>query len=411
MNLTQSISVLKLYHARDRYKMMQSLTEQFQDAEPTIRVAKSIRQWISNKELHLGDSLPAVRAISDRLSVSPGTVVRAIAVLKKDGIVERRGRRIHVIASGEHGVAASAVGMMSKTIAIVSPYQEQRVPGHHMTGWSDAIMPEVIAAIRSYGRHVVFIHSQALHTDGIDELIDARPSGLAFLFQYADRELIHAAKKLGELQFPVVTNWDDPDLSQVDRVLSDQEQGAYELTRWLIASGRRRIQMIWNHNEDVWWKSARRAGYVRATQEAGLEVLPAISKVNMAGSELQPGQAAFEASWRMDMSYLLPLVNGSRTPIDAIMANTDGDVFPLAAALRALGKEPNRDVLLAGYDNYANDSWEREFEPACPVCSIDKRLDLIARKMVDLLINRISTRDHSVARVEKISPNLIVRQN
>ena len=83
-------------------------------------------------------------------------------------------------------------------------------------------------------------------------------------------------KTRAQHRLPVVVNDDGPTLSQYDRVISDHEIGAYELTSWLLGQGRRRILPLWGVDRERYWVKMREAGYQRAMREAGLEPLPAV---------------------------------------------------------------------------------------------------------------------------------------
>jgi DNA-binding LacI/PurR family transcriptional regulator len=94
-----------------------------------------------------------------------------------------------------------------------------------------------------------------------------------------------------------------------------------------------------------------------------------------------------EKSTRLIAGYLAEHL--SKDPVDAIMAATDGEVSAVAGACRLLGKEPNRDVLIVGYDHYWEDILEREFEPTAPLATVDKRNHDIGAELVRLLQERI----------------------
>jgi hypothetical protein len=67
------------------------------------------------------------------------------------------------------------------------------------------------------------------------------------------------------------------------------------------------------------------------------------------------------------------------------MAPSDAIVGHLCAALRVHGRQPNRDVLLVGYDNMWDDMETRQWEPMGPVATVDKKNLAIGAELMALL--------------------------
>jgi DNA-binding LacI/PurR family transcriptional regulator len=94
--------------------------------------------------------------------------------------------------------------------------------------------------------------------------------------------------------------------------------------------------------------------------------------------------------------------------VDALLLESDGLAFPVAAACRLLGRKPGSDLLLAGYDNYAIDlEWERQQEPVGPSVTMDKRNSEMGREMVRLLLDRCQGRLPVGPQVRLVAPELI----
>jgi len=64
--------------------------------------------------------------------------------------------------------------------------------------------------------------------------------------------------------------------------------------------------------------------------------------------------------------------------------------WSVAAACRLLGKTPNRDIDLVGYDNYWIDVAERSQESTAPLATIDKGNVGIGHALVELLTSRLA---------------------
>jgi DNA-binding LacI/PurR family transcriptional regulator len=200
--------------------------------------------------------------------------------------------------------------------------------------------------------------------------------------------------RLAAAGIPVVAYGDSPDLADFDRVLPDHEGGTYDLTTWLISQGRKRIVNLTGNANDYYWYHNRVRGYERAMRDAGLpplspELFTSLDSVlpPLHGPLLTPW-VKFDIERHQLAGHLAPLLTGSE-PVDAIMLVNDGQVSVAAAALRLLGKEPGRDVLLVGYDNIWADCPERQWESAGPAATVDKCNSQIGQELVRLLVERV----------------------
>jgi DNA-binding LacI/PurR family transcriptional regulator len=246
-------------------------------------------------------------------------------------------------------------------------------------------------ALRRHGLHTLSFALDKVTTAQLRAALDERPAGvIACHYDLGDADrlgLLAAARAQG---LPVVVYGDAADLPDYDTVSADHERATYELTRLLIARGRRRLLRVWDRN---WggldrlgpWFAPRNAGYERACREAGIEPLPAVELYNPLRYDWT--EPSFRAMTRLVAGYLVEHVTGP-APVDGILAASDGCVPFVAAACRILGKEPQRDVAIVGYDNYWADIVERRWEPTAPLATVDKQNERLGAALAELLVER-----------------------
>jgi DNA-binding LacI/PurR family transcriptional regulator len=194
-----------------------------------------------------------------------------------------------------------------------------------------------------------------------------------------------------------------PELEAYDRVLSDHEAGSYELTRFLIAQGRRRLLNVWTAPATGYWFAKRRAGYERALHEAGLEPLPDLIVPPFIPAHGR--RDAFERAVRQMASFFIEPFSAS-PPVDALLMATDIDALGAAAACRLFHKVPNEDVAIAGYDDFWLDCEETQFE-SCPPLTMNKRDAEMGEALVQLLLDRTSGKLPDSPQSRLIKPRLV----
>lgn len=352
---------------------------------PRARAVAALRDDILLGRIRPGERLPAEETLASQLSVSRGTLRLALAGLEEEGLVRRRRNQGCIVSP-----SASSSGLMASTVVLLSNVPEADTPPGHVHGSKlHAINSGVFAAVTSAGLSFMSIYGEPYGEDVANRLLADRPyailiNGLAWERSSQAQRFV---ARLVDAGLPVVIQTGDPIFAMADRIASDHEGGAYAVTRWLAAQGRQRILRFWPGADD-WFIKAHDRGYERAIAEAQLASLPPLIIPGII--ERQPGDRAnFELRTRQIVGFLMEHLAGSN-PVDAIMVVNDGYAFLAAAACRLLGKVPNRDVLIAGYDNMWHDMPERQWEPAAPVVSVDKQNQRIGEELVRLMQDRLS---------------------
>jgi DNA-binding LacI/PurR family transcriptional regulator len=351
------------------------------ESTPRRRAITMLRSWIQEGRYGSGQALPAERELAKTMGVARVTVRSALAELVREGLLEAAFRRQHRVA----GLASG--GLMSRTVAVLSLHQQHN---QARRGYDLAIQLDTSRLLEQAGLHVLSLNPQTLLSGGLAHLLSQRPRGVLVTYDVSESEvgpeLIAAC---AEARIPVTAYGYSPELRRCDVVTCDQEAGSYQLAKWLLQRGRRRILRLWRVRSESHWLRQRDAGYERAMREAGIEPIPPVII-----QELSDG--GFDAK---QWSHVVRTIAGylpehlcSSAPIDAVMVATDPHANQVAAALRLFGKVPNGDVDLVGFDNTWADEPSRVFEATGPLATVDKRCDRICQELAALMLDRIDGR-------------------
>ncbi len=378
---------------------------------PRIRVETQIRSWLDSGQLRPGDALPPERELSTRLDANRNAIRWALSMLQREGRIESKGPRTRVV-SARVDTEPGASTLLRDTVVIVGvlnePVDTSPDPRRHV--WPEAVEDNARREVGRVGLHFMSLHPKKLQGQTIAHLVKSNPRGLIIpdLFD-VNEEFVKAVHDLSDMRLKVVVYGGRPEYDDLDRVVSDHEAGAYELTRWLLAKGRRRIAMFFQHTPNLYWVRARRAGYERAMREAGLEPLDTIQFEPCPFSSEQTEEYFNRVSRHM-VGYLVEHVSklGGNEPVDALMLESDGLAYPVASACRLLGRQPGSDVLLAGYDAYGMTSWERRYEPCGPQVTMDKCHPAIGQALVELLMDRVAGKLSEQPALRAIKPRLVI---
>jgi len=353
---------------------------------PRHRAVHQVREWISKGRLTDGAVLPSERELAQRLGLARGTVRAALSELTNDGVISLADGGVRrVQGSGRHGLMAS-------TIALLTDSPVLSAPEHVPLGQDSFIQLAVTQALTGIGRHVLNLSPTMLGDDGLKQLIAGRPRGAIAMYAVAasphGQRVIAALKAAG---IATTTHSDAHALRPYDHVTSDQHRGGYDVTRWLLAHGRRRIRCFWRFPAQRDWADDRYAGYAQAMREAGLSPLPALRTPELdIPSNTAEGFTAL-ASALSGFLHQPATLDAKRKPgFDALITATDGHAYQSAAACRRLGLLPGREVLVTGYDHLFPVCPERAFEPNGLAATVDKDNPAMARELVRLLDARLA---------------------
>lgn len=353
---------------------------------PQARVIHSLKQWMSDGALTAGSPLPSERALSEQLRVNRGTVRRALQVLHEEGLLRTQNGRTRIVTRQQ----VQRAGALRNSVALVAPLFSDAAPSDQHSGRIEYIGRGALDSIQKIGKHAMSLNPECLTREEVAMLGAQQPFGVVVTDIARQPALgMELASWFRDAGVPVCVYGDTPAKAAFDRVTSDQEDGSYQLTKFLLARGCRRILCFWSAPMDLYWNEQRYAGYRRALEEANLAPLPPAAMPPFPVP--QRAAAVFHEGVRVTAGYLVEHLIGP-APVDALMLSTDSDYFGVAAACRLCGKEPQRDIKIVGYDNYWFNDEKRFFETTAPLATMDKRNKVLGAELVNLLLERVDGR-------------------
>ena len=358
-------------------------------------VVEGVTELIARGTLGSGSIVPSERSLAAHFKVNRKAVRRALMLLATNGVVQSHGPRARTVAPA----AAGRITAARRVEAVRSqPFVRQCMvilaPEVHddRRGFMTAITNGVAAGVRAAGYDGISVHPNKVTGGLIDssvmELLQARPAGLLLPEMAGQQISSQLLRTCHELKIPTVVYGSAPELAGNDRVVSDHDRGSYQLTQWLIERGCKRILQI-APSTDSYWYGHRRGGYERAVNEAGLSTLPDEQIIVRGIDKSEWTEQFFAEATRHTAGYLFPFLMKEH-PADAIMALTDSNANQIIAACQFLGKQPHRDVVVVGYDNYWAYSPDASSIDRPVAATIDKLNFEAGMEMVKLLMQRIN---------------------
>ncbi len=299
-----------------------------QDAALYLQIKETIRDKIESGELKSGDRLPTEMELAGFYNVSRITARQAILGLVDEGYVFRQPRRgTFVCDLGRRekkqtniiGVIVATIGYSFVTNLIEIIEERARQAGH-------TIMP--CAAGNVLERVIDSLHSLA--ENNVKKIIYAPvQSGN---YEQDNLVVIREMMKL-KMQYVLLDSYLIG--ANCNYVGSDNFQGAYEATKYLISLGHERIAMLSNLISSS--VTDRLAGFSKAMREAGLYVpQEAIAEVSGPKSE----EVAYECTKN--------LLSGFKPT--AILSINDTAAIGAYYAIRDSGLDIPGDVSLISFD-------------------------------------------------------------
>ena len=357
-----------------------------QRESPRVRVLRWLEDAIKSGRLPRGAELPTEREIAKIVGVATCTAALAMDEAEARGLAVRRhpgARRRYAGTLRGDSLAASTVFVLARQI----PYPDIATA----PSWSDSFLAlDVVRSLSLRGRSVALYTPQSLPAGGLDAIFEARPGGMVVTGSVMrDPLAMEALARCREAGIPAVAYGNSPELRGYDRAYSDHRTGSRELTRWLLARGCRRIVPFFPFAPTEFWGQERLAGYEEAMREAGLEPAPCkVFGTSLLG--LHQISENFQVFKSLAVAALVTLKRdfGGEWP-DALLCLNDDWTWSAQCAIQELGLVPNRDILVAGYDNMVRKPDFEPFEIPPPIVTIDKHNELASEGLASLLLARM----------------------
>jgi DNA-binding LacI/PurR family transcriptional regulator len=345
---------------------------------------QTIRRWIEDGVFPRGTQFPAERDLAKKLGVSLSSVHRAVVDLEREKLVAKKSPRIRIVTEGKASEPAPIDGPKN-TVIIVSPKYRETAPMYFKRpGWAYYNYIAILVTMQNQGYNTLLVPPDRFEAE-IDGYVRNRPFGVIFTENGGVPPLPETLLRLRKAAVPFVAYGDYPEM---DCVRCNHRAGTYELAQFLISRGRRRIQMlIPEEHKDDYWVSQRLDGLRKAVAEAGLEFVPPLFEMPFQDIPGRTELESFEARSRFSAGCLARSLLAPSPP-DALMLLSDWSVAQAGEACEILGKRPNVDVDIAGYDCFYDETPDYALKPLAPVATLDKLLAESGQKMAEILFAR-----------------------
>jgi LacI family gluconate utilization system Gnt-I transcriptional repressor len=278
-------------------------------------------------------NLVTMEQVAVAAGVSRMTVSRA---LRKDGAVSARTREriLKVVAKMNYLPDQMAGSLSTKKSGFVATL----VPSLNNVHYA-SVLQALTESIETTGLQVLLGHtdySMAREEELVESMLKRRPEAIALPY---DGHSTRTIKLLKQAQIPVIELWEVPPRPIGYTVGFSNEQASYDMTQRLIAFGYRNIAFLCETNDEWTRGAARRAGFTKAMEVAGL------SSHRM----IRFGTPPMSIKDGYDIGKNL---NNYFDDIDCIFCVSDSPAFGIITALREDGVQVPQDVGVAGFGNF-----------------------------------------------------------
>ena len=375
------------------------------------RIHRQLCQGIASGKYPVGSYLPTVRALGKEFEASITPVYQAIGLLEKEGMVKNLpGYGFQVLPSRLSSTASLSARSrpLVEAVTTLKIIGDKPIFGHQLPAAQEAMILKMRSDSRLRLSLVTVDTNQGnSFLSLISEAIDLKPQVFAFCepekLSQAEIDQLLALRKAGT---HVVYRASWTDIPECDRVVSDFDQGQYDLTRHVLGLGHKECLFIGVHPESA-YQQAKESGYQRALAQAG-----APDERTQWVTNLEPDFLDLPPRSKMTLLIGLLTMELKKRPITAIFCPDDNAVAPCRVALQHINRE---DILVAGYDNIWQDLQKRimylfgdEMKDTSPPLTVDTCLTRVGEAIADLTLERADGTLRGAAVVRHVPQKLVV---
>lgn len=274
---------------------------------------------------------PTMRDVAEKAGVSVATVSRVIN--NESSVSDQiRGKVVeavdelqykHKALSNDKKKQANRIGLIIPDIT--NPYFPCLIEG-------------ISKAARVYGVEILLGNSSedtGAERLYFEDFLDSDVDGIIYIPFSVDNDPL--VRELVEKEFPIVFLDREADIDNISSVTSNNEEGAYQATTYLLSLGHRDILFI-SGPPHFSTSTSRLAGYKRGLAEYGLEWRRDL---------IVHGDTKQESGYKKTKSFL----ENHPGAITAIFASNDFMAFGAWEAVEQSGYKVPDDISIAGYDD------------------------------------------------------------
>jgi DNA-binding LacI/PurR family transcriptional regulator len=300
------------------------------------QILAQLRHQIINGELKAGDRLPSRPEMQKLYGISPATADKILTLLWQDNLVVRESGRGTFVADTKKIPFKNVLGF------IVPPEARQNEDFVYPSSYWTQLLEGVQSAARQHSQQILLLNN------GLDATALEQVDGLLLTESVwiEARQQAASDADIAELVRTMVNGishvWVMAQMARGIHIGGDDEQGQYLATRHLLKLGHRKIA-IFSSAHPV--HMARRAGYRRALDEAGIE--ERLDWIHEAPVCATP-RMAIENSYQEVIKWLQS--GWKESGCTALLANNDYVALGAIKAFQEQGLEVPHDVSVVGFD-------------------------------------------------------------
>jgi len=317
-----------------------------------------------------------IKDIARQLGVSASTVSRALK--NHPDISEHTKQKVQELARAHNyrpnPVALSLKHKRSNTIGVIIPEIVHYFFSSVMSGIGDFAY--------SQGFNVITTQSNELYNrevNDLNNLIDNRVDGVLISVSKTTRNFNHL-KRVLEQGIPIVFFDRHVEEIPADKVIVDDQKGAYEVVKHLIEQGARRIAFL-GTKKQLSIGQGRLSGYMQAHKDLGIET----------DESLIRDCDIYENAWHVTHELL-----NSINPPDGFFAVNDETAIGAMEAVKRNGLRIPEDIKIAGF---TNSLMSKMCDPK--LTTVEQDGYMMGQHAAKMLINRLQ------GNVEDYSPKTI----